>query len=229
MIISVWRPCGSIVAVRRALARIICQYVILLSWKNVYFSLQHTILNPTIRRNDYLDFHSDKILLFFSTTCTRDRSRHIFKILFTPLNIYVGNSESLQYLLQFKLQKLKMWLDHYICYRCLSLCSNIVPLYIILRAIRKFFQNENRDNCWHVSLELEAVVFDKKRRGGEPPHSSTVAHFSYSTYLYYQCVTGQSFTYQKRLLTESTISILLCLWQPSNRSAVRTQHTVSWT
>jgi hypothetical protein len=29
------------------------------------------------------------------------------------------------------------------------------------------FQNENRDNCRHVALELETVVFVKKRHGGE--------------------------------------------------------------
>jgi len=26
-----------------------------------------------------------------------------------------------------------------------------------------FFQNENRDNCWHVLLELETIVFDKEK------------------------------------------------------------------
>jgi hypothetical protein len=32
-----------------------------------------------------------------------------------------------------------------------------------------FFQNENRDNCRHVALELGTVDFVKKRRGGEAP------------------------------------------------------------
>jgi len=44
-----------------------------------------------------------------------------------------------------------MWLDR-------------VPLYNILRTTRIFFQNENRDNFQHVFLELETVVFGKKRR-----------------------------------------------------------------
>jgi hypothetical protein len=47
-----------------------------------------------------------------------------------------------------------MWLDR------------SIPLYI-LRRICIFFQNENRDNCRRVALELETVVFVKKRRGGE--------------------------------------------------------------
>jgi len=43
------------------------------------------------------------------------------------------------------------------------------PCIPILRTIRIFFQNENRDNCQHVSLELKTVVFDKKRCGSEAP------------------------------------------------------------
>jgi len=42
---------------------------------------------------------------------TRDRSRHIFKIVFSKLNIQVEILNILQYLLQFKLQLLKKWLD----------------------------------------------------------------------------------------------------------------------
>jgi len=40
---------------------------------------------------------------------------------------------------------------------------------IYYRQSEYFFQNENRDNFRHVSLELKTVVFDKKGRGRKDP------------------------------------------------------------
>jgi len=40
------------------------------------------------------------------------------------------------------------------------MCGPVVALYILR------IQNENRNDCRHVSLELETVVFDKKKEVG---------------------------------------------------------------
>jgi len=50
--------------------------------KNMFFfSLQQTILNPTIRLNNYHDFHPE-IIFGFSVIFTRDRSKNIFIFIF---------------------------------------------------------------------------------------------------------------------------------------------------